>query len=136
MTQKNYESNHYNAIPWSMILGSDVNHHNLLQTHFKESINATAHYLGVSFTGLEHKLNKEGITFPSKESIIHKIRKCGRQVVNMTSMEIAMLLGCKQKAVSDVCRRNNIKYKKANPLDNLLGKKKGTRDEKGKESHR
>jgi len=123
--QKNYESNHYNAIPWSVILGSDVNHNNLLKTHFKESINATAHHLGVSFTGLEHKLNKEGIIFPSKESIVHKIHKCGQTVVNMTSMEIAMLLGCKQKAVADVCRRNNIKYKKMNPCDNLLGKKRG-----------
>ena len=118
--QKNYESNYSNGIPWSLILGSETNHHKLLQKHFKESINATANHLGVSFEGLKHKLKKEYLQFPTKKKLVYVIRAIG-DVSNMTSTEIGEILNCPQESVARVCKKNEIKYKKRIGLNNLIG---------------
>jgi len=116
-----YERNMSSAIPWSIILGSEENHADLLRKHFKGSLNITAQHLGVSLNGLIRKIRIEEITLPTKEKIAEKIAKLGEATHNMTSTEIAKAVDCTQEYVTTLCRRNNIQYKKRNRLHNLLG---------------
>ena len=123
--QLNYEGKRGAIIPWSFLLGSTINHKELLQEHLKESMSATATHLGVSFTGLEKKMYMEGLVFNRKKPFTTKIKELGNKAKNMTSDEIGKIVGCSIQTASRTCREHKIKYKKRDGLDNLWGKKKG-----------
>lgn len=117
----NYESDWWNGVPWSIILGSENDHSNLLQKHFKKTMAETARYLGVSHAALKNKLEKEGIEFPRIKTLVQKVKELGEETKTMTSKDIGEKIGCSRHTIDRICRQNKIEYLKQEGVNNLLG---------------
>ena len=109
----NYEDKRQEAIPWSFILGSKINHKDIL-LNFLETMDRTnlAKHLGVSNKGLAIKMGHEGIPPLEKRiSIRMKILNL-KDHENMTTREIAEVIGNRVESVARICRRHKIPYRK------------------------
>ena len=109
----NYEDKRQEAIPWSFILGSKINHKEIL-LNFLKTMDRTniAKHLGVSNKGLRIKFDHEGIPpLEKKTSIRTKILNL-KNHENMTSREIAEAIGNRIESVARICRRHKISYRR------------------------
>lgn len=108
--KKNYESNWWNSVPWSVILKSKTNHAEILKGHFKSTLTKTAQHLGVSRDALTSKLEKENIEFSKTKTHIQKIKDIGNRTKLMRPKEIGEEVGCSEYTARRICYQNKIEY--------------------------